>query len=353
MWLASAFAMLLIRGTGADGFDRWQWSRLPDLPCAMGVGGAFAGVSGNVLIVAGGANFPAAPPWKGGKKVWHEVVYTLQSSENDPSKAVWRTAAQRLPRPLGYGVSATYDNAMICVGGGNAEKNFADCFRVEWRDGRLVITTLPPLPQPLANGCGALVGDTLFVAGGQETPDATEASREVYSLDLSSNMLQWRHEPPLPGPGRIQAVAAACDGSFWVVGGSSLSAGSDGATQRQYLKDGYRFSRSRDWEKIAELPWSPTAAPSPAPTVDDGFFILGGSDGSQVGLPPDQHPGFVNRILWFDLNAGHWCEAGTSPAPRVTATVVHWAGRWVIPSGEIRPGVRSPEVWTLSREGTR
>jgi hypothetical protein len=27
--------------------------------------------------------------------------------------------------------------------------------------------------------------------------------------------------------------------------------------------------------------------------------------------------------------------------------VVEWRGRAVIPGGEVRPGIRTPEVWTL------
>ena len=36
-----------------------------------------------------------------------------------------------------------------------------------------------------------------------------------------------------------------------------------------------------------------------------------------------------------------------SPLSRATAPVVEWQGRAVIPNGETRPGVRSPEVWAL------
>ena len=39
---------------------------------------------------------------------------------------------------------------------------------------------------------------------------------------------------------------------------------------------------------------------------------------------------------------------GALPAARVTTPCVYWAGSWVIPSGEVRPGVCSPEVWGFS-----
>ncbi|MBN2314365.1 MAG: hypothetical protein JXM79_10575, partial [Sedimentisphaerales bacterium] len=60
--------------------DILRWQELPDLPNTLGVAGAFAGVSGDALIVAGGANFPE-PLFKNGqmnpsaKKVWWDDVY--------------------------------------------------------------------------------------------------------------------------------------------------------------------------------------------------------------------------------------------------------------------------------------
>jgi SSS family solute:Na+ symporter len=44
-----------------------QWSRLPDLPDPLGLGGPFVGTSNNALIVAGGSNFPVSP-FQGGTK---------------------------------------------------------------------------------------------------------------------------------------------------------------------------------------------------------------------------------------------------------------------------------------------
>ena len=42
------------------------WRELPPLPDAHGFAGAYAGVSGGNLIVAGGANFPDGAPGDGG-----------------------------------------------------------------------------------------------------------------------------------------------------------------------------------------------------------------------------------------------------------------------------------------------
>lgn len=95
------------------------WSALPPLPDSPGVAAPFAGVSGGALLVAGGANFPEAPPWSGGKKVWHDTVLVL-----DTPTGSWKIAG-KLPRPLGYGVSVTHDGAVICIGGSDADRQHA------------------------------------------------------------------------------------------------------------------------------------------------------------------------------------------------------------------------------------
>lgn len=307
--------------------------RLPSLPDKEGFAGSLAGVSGGALLVAGGANFPDKKPWEGGKKVWTDVVFVLEQPT-----AGWKIAG-RLPRPLGYGVSVTHRDGVVCVGGSNADGHFADAFRLEWRDGKLQTTVLPSLPEPIANSCGALVGDILCIAGGQTHPDSKTASRKVWSLDLAAE-LKWVECAPLPGDGRILAVAASCEGSFWIAGGAELTDG-----KRRYLKDVHRFTPNQGWKRVADLPRPVVAAPSPAPSDSTGFFVLGGDDGSQVNAPPQSHCGFSDSVFHYDVNADRWSERDKLPAPRVTAPCVWWRDSWVIPSGELRPGVRSPEVW--------
>ena len=42
-----------------------------------------------------------------------------------------------------------------------------------------------------------------------------------------------------------------------------------------------------------------------------------------------------------------WKIVGEVPVGHVTTTMVDWRARFVMPSGEIRPGKRSPAVWSL------
>jgi N-acetylneuraminate epimerase len=324
------------------------WDQLAPIPDKLGVAAPFAGVTGNTLLVAGGANFPDKAPWDGGKKAWHDAVYALTAKTGE-----WKQAGT-LPRPLAYGVSATWHNRMICVGGSDAQSCYPNAFWLDMDRGRVTATTLSPLPSPISNACGECVGGILYIAGGQIANDSTEAVRSVYTLDLSDPDAAWKTIAPIPGPGRILATAAAFDGGFYVMGGASLSTGDDHLPQRKYLRDAYRYDPIVGWKRIADLPMTIVAAPSPAPTDKTGIYILGGDDGSHVGFKPViAHPGFSKTIYHFDSRAGAWAKAGETPAARVTVPCVRWNDGWCVTGGEMRPGVRSPQVWMFDPGETK
>jgi N-acetylneuraminic acid mutarotase len=339
--------------------DRLEWSKpLPDLPDKHGFAGMFAGVSGKVLVAAGGANFPGAPPWQGGTKVWHDTIYVLAGGEK------WIAARDKLPRPLAYGVSLTVRHAsirssdhrgVVCIGGDDGKQARQEVFLLTW-DGESIHTTpLPQLPKPCTQMCGAQVGDVLYLAGGAGALDATKSMRTFWALDLpaalrgSADDAAWRELEPWPGPERTQAVAASAEGAFLLFGGVQLKADQDGKPTRvtPYLRDAYRYTpEGGEWKQLAELPHPVAAAPSPAPIIDGEVVVLGGVDGSLFFHDQATHPGFTRRTLLYQLAANRWREGEPMPegVSRVTVPCVPWLGGYAIVSGESRPGVRSPAV---------
>jgi N-acetylneuraminic acid mutarotase len=298
-------------------------------------------VSHGALLVAGGSNFPDKKPWEGGKKSWHDTVYVL---ENPAAK--WKVAG-RLPMPWGYGVGATYKNSLICAGGSNQSGHHNAVVRLEWSGGKLSITQLPPLPRAIANCSGTLVGDVLYVAGGIDEPESTTTSRYFWQMDLAAREPKWTELPAWPGNPRMLAVAAELGGKFYLIGGVDLTAGPDGKPKRRDLTDSYCYDPTigKGWRRIADLPHSVVAGPTPAPDVNENIYLLGGDDGLQANLPPAEHAGFFKTSLRYDAKTDKWSTAGEITAPRATVPVARWNNAWVLPSGEVRPGVRSPEVW--------
>jgi N-acetylneuraminate epimerase len=319
-----------------------DWSPLPPIPDAEGFAGAFAGVSGGALIVAGGANI-AGDKWKEPfVKKWYASAFVLERPE-----AEWKSGFA-IPHPRGYGVSVTADDSVICIGGSNESGHFADVFRMRLVNGALHFEDLPPLPKPCANACGALVGRAIYVAGGIEAPTATKAMHTFWSLDLDAPQAGWKELEPWPGPERMLAVAGALDGSFYLFSGASLSADPEGKPLREFLRDAWRFTPGKGWTRLADLPRPAVAAPSPAPASGSRLIVLTGDDGKNVLFQPvEKHPGFPRDALVYDASTDTWSALDSVPFSRATVPAVRWLDQFVVPNGEARPRVRTPEVWSL------
>ena len=319
-----------------------RWSQLPPLPDAEGFAASFAGVSGGALIVAGGANIVGEKWSETFVKKWYDSAWVLAKPDGGWVKA------GTLPGARGYGVSVTVDDSLLCLGGSDESGHHAECSRLRWNGSSLAHSALPSLPRPCANACGALVGRTMYMANGLESPAATVAMKSFWALDLDAPELRWRELEPWPGPARMLAVAAAVDGSFYLMSGTALGAGADGKPVREYLRDAYRFTASRGWERLADLPRPAVAAASPAPVIAGKVFVVSGDDGRNVSFEPvKEHPGFPREMAVLDAQAGSWAVVSGVPFSRATVPVVEWRGRFVIPNGEVRPRVRTPEVWAL------
>ncbi len=338
----------LISGQGAWGclacdVMSMRWSRIPESPNAPGVGGAFLGTSGDLLLMAGGSNFPTKPAWEGGAKVWHDTVYTI-----GPRNRKW-TEAGKLPRPIGYGVGISIRQGLLTIGGANAERHYQDCYVLSIEEGELKVRPFPFLPRPLAYAAGALVGSKVIVAGGTERPDATAASSTAYAIDLANLTGGWKELPLWAGSGRMLAQAAGTKDTFFLFGGVALTAGAKGA-EREYLSDCHAFTLGKEWRRLAPLPRPIAAAPTPCPFVGEQALLLGGDDGTLAGkVEGAKHPGFSKKILSYDKTLDTWTEAGEAPAALLTTGCTKWNGGIAVVNGEIRPCMRSSEGW-LGRE---
>lgn len=316
-----------------------HWSKLPAIPDSEGFAGSFVGVSGGALIVAGGANITGDKWGQTFQKKWYDSVFVLEQPN-----ASWQTGF-KLPHPLGYGVSVSTSDGIICIGGSDAARHYADVFRLAWKDGKPTISGLPDLPRPCANFCGAMLGDTIYVAGGIETPTATTALRTFWKLDQGAKNPHWVELEPWPGPGRMLAVAGSHDGSFYLVSGVQLRPDSAGKPVREYLRDAYAFTPGKGWRRLSDLPQAVAAAPSPA-TSAGGLLVFSGDDGSKVSMQPSpEHPGFSHAILEYNERKDAWSVAGEVPFSRATTSTVEWFGHVVVPMGEVRPRERTTEVW--------
>ncbi|MFC3196799.1 sodium/solute symporter [Parapedobacter deserti] len=332
----------------------FRWDQLPPLPDQTGFAGAFSGVSNDALIVAGGANFPTGMPWEGGAKVWHDEVFVLRSPQGE-----WIRAA-KLQRPLAYGTSITTTQGLLCIGGNDQSQHSSDVFMLIWNGQEIIVEEYPSLPVPLAYSAGAIIGKNVYLAGGLEASDSATPASVFLKLDLSDTTAGWTQLDTWPGPPRMLAVAGTIDQSFYLISGVDLEADSTGKTRRSYLKDAYRYTPSGEWQQIADLPNAVAAAPSPAmASGQNHLLVLGGDEGSHFFRQAElreRHPGFNRTVLGYHAVTDTWAALGALPSavggnevmPAVTTPLVTWRGKSIIPTGEIKPGIRSPQVIQVS-----
>lgn len=341
----AAFALMIHTACHHDdsrqsGATQLQWEKLSSIPDPEGFAGAFAGTHNGALIVAGGANIVGDKWGKDFKKVWYDSIFVL---ENPQGK--WRTGF-KLPKPLGYGVSISTKDGVICIGGSDSNGHHNSVFRLSWEGGELHSTPLPSLPKACANFCGARVGDVIYVAGGLETPNSTNTMKTFWKLELGLKDSHWEELEPWPGPERMLAVAGEMGGSFYLFTGTKLAIDSNGKPVREYLRDAYSYTPGIGWKRLADSPRAAVAAPSPAIGFGNNLLLFTGDDGTKTDFQPvSEHPGFPRDLLAFDVKNNSWSAPGELPFSLATAPVVEWKGYIVVPNGEVRPRQRTPEVW--------
>jgi N-acetylneuraminate epimerase len=323
-----------------------SWKQLASLEGTQGFAGQFVGVSNGRLLLYGGTNFPDKPIWDGGAKRWYRDVYVLDTPE-----AKWRkVGALDERRPSGYGVSLTTHHGIVCIGGADADKHYDDAFILNYDGEKLTTRDLPKLPLRCAYLAGASSGGHVYVAGGIEKPDSTEALHKFWTLDLRDPK-HWVELPAWEGPGLLLPTLSVRSGNVVLTGGCALSRGDDGKPVRApYSKATWLYRADRGWNRQHDAPTGLVASPSPPIRTGGRMILFGGDDGSQLGTPPEKHLGFPREVYSFDVARNEWRRAGNTPFAPVTTPVVPWRGGFVVVSGEIRPSVRSIETWFVRVE---
>lgn len=314
-----------------------EWKRLADLPDMEGWAGMFAGVSNGALIVCGGANFPEKPLWEGGPKRWTDRVFVMPAG--NPG---WQDAT-RLPKPLGYGATATLPQGMMLIGGSNAGGALADCYLLSYENGDVSCKALASLPTTLTGHAAVVMGGKVYVQGGSVAPGEQDAESRLWIYDPAADA--WTEGEALPARGRFLHQMSVIGHTLYVLGGIGITEGENGKMVREMLTEAWSYSEASGWRRLAHLPHFCGAAPTPAPVVNGRIYLLGGDDATVKGFTPANHPGFHNRSLCYTPAADRWDDAGEIAAARAVLPCAVWNGLAVIVNGEQRPGKRSNQVW--------
>lgn len=329
-----------------------------DKAFAIGVSACFAGKVNGQLLIAGGCNFPDVPAINGGTKKYYQDIYVTEVVAD--SLFSWQKVG-KLPQPVAYGVSVSTADGIVCVGGMNAKESLSSVYRIRMENKKAVVETLPSLPFTLDNMAGAMLGNVLYVAGGNKDK---KVSNNFYCLDLENLSAGWQELPSFPGLPRVQPVCAGQlnekgEPSLYLWGGFALP--SEGRAASMSV-GGYVYSPSSQ-------KWMPLTAPvnregedvslggGVAAALGDSLILCTGGVHKDIFMQAFQSPSseymahpaewyhFNDRILVYNTRRKLWQEVAVSPLmARAGAALVHDGQSFFCINGELKPGIRTPKI---------
>lgn len=322
------------------------WSAFPSLPDSRGFAAMYAGVSHGTLLAMGGANFPDKFPWEGGAKKWYDHIYAFSDGK-------WQLLTEKLPQAAGYGVTVSYKDQVILVGGCTSGDHLSSVFSYEWINNKLIKKDLPPLPEPLAYMAGNLLGDCLVIMGGTNSPTSSPLAR-AFLLDLSKSDRGWQSLNAWPGPERTLPASGVFGDRIFLMGGETTGLNAFGEKFRNILLDNYEMKLNyadgkwnAAWKKMAPIPRGVSAAGTLPQIRPDRMLVWGGVDAVTARYrTPQTHPGIGRSMLYYYPGNDTWeyiSDQQDFPA-RVTLAVVPYQSSWLYISGEIKPGIRTPTI---------
>ena len=315
-----------------------------DREYAKGVSAPICGTLDGCPVLAGGANFPDKPLLDGGaKKVYKDIWMML------PGKG-W-TLAGALPDSMAYGASFQAGKRLIVAGGSVSGKPSAAVYRLEKTGARVRVKALPQLPEGVAEAGWALDGEHLFLVGGVSASGKSDA---VYHCEKAGG--KWSRLASLPVP-LVQPVAFASGGKLYVWGGF------DPAVLEVYSEGWCLDLSSGEWSSAPGVPDGGTFVGASALPLGDGRLLVTGGvniDTFRKALhngPEDRIPylsmepaayKFRESVWIFDAARGEWeCAGMTCRTALAGAGIALWNGGALVAGGEIKPGVRSPQIFKL------
>ncbi|GEM_PF-60977 len=362
------------------------WKPLPDLPgmnntAPLGVSAPFTGLLNGNVVVAGGCNFPDKPVTEGGAKRYYNEIRMLTG---DGDTAQWKLIGH-LPYEVAYGATVYTDNGMVCIGGNNNKESFAGVYLLTCNkeDKRLEIKELPSLPQPMDNFAATVYGTRIYVAGGNQ---GGKPSSAFLYLDMENLQEGWHSLPNFPDGARVQPVlvssASAGNLRIYLAGGfSSLP------DRKPYVPGSVlRYCPENNlWDTVTHLPLLTDGSPRTLTggcgvAYGDGILFFGGvnyncfyqaidrprqiiqakTEGNTLLVDSLEkeareymhHPvewyRFNTELLYFNTSTLAWdVWAQSDKLARAGAEAVIHKDQLIVVNGELKPGIRTPEINAL------
>lgn len=222
-----AFPVLLALECSVSAEPLFDWKTLPPLPRPLS--GVFLGATQEAVLVAGGVDSSA------GSRDGNAYILV-------PETGKWRQIAT-IPVAVANGATVSTANGIVGIGG-EAAGPVDSVWRLDWDGNTASVGPLPSLPEPLSKLNAALLGNTVYVAGGRGADGNPRTT--FLALDLSATEKGWESMSPIPGEPRF-GTAVATDGNYvYVCGGADATGG--------IMRDAHCFAPGTGWSPIAPVP---------------------------------------------------------------------------------------------------
>ncbi len=338
---------------------------------SLGFAGAINAICNDVLIVAGGANFPDKKPWDGGIKYYSDEIHVLQKTADG---FAWNENVDtRLPEPIAYCGNTSTPAGVVFAGGENVKGLSNKTYLVNWIDNnKITITQLAGLPVALTNIALTNIGNVVYAAGGDESK---HSSNTFFSIDLNEQNPEWKRLPDMPialGNAVLVAQKNKQNTNLYLIGGRTKTA--SGISDLQHTT--FMFDvQNQTWKQLADISDGKKitnfSAGAGVPIGDHLILLTGGDNGktfhkienylAQIARTQDleiknrlikeknelniNHKGFYKDMLLFNTIKNTWSKIGELPfLAQVTVAATMWNGNIILSNGEIKPGVRTPNV---------
>lgn len=333
---------------------------------ALGFAGPVVGVSNGVLIIGGGANFPDSMPWIGGTKKYYDDLYVFKKNNKD-SLVLFKSF--HLPLALAYSANVSTEKGIVVAGGENEKGISKKVLLIQWNEvtQNISIKNLPDLTFVLTNASVVVHDDKIYLAGGEMMNGVSD---HFLLLDLNHANAGWKNLPSLPKPISHAVMIVQPNGRedcIYLIGGRKKNPNSPSDLYSSNLQFDLK---TNEWIERKSLPYTLSAGTGVA-VGTHSILLFGGDNGATfrkteelivaVNNEKDEarkkqltdkkiklqstHPGFCKQVLLYDIKKDQWkavdCIPYNSP---VTTTAVKWNNEVIIPGGEIKAGVRTPQI---------
>lgn len=324
---------------------------------SLGVSACYAGRIGDMLVVAGGCNFPE----QGKPKKYYAGIYAARVNERVLN---WRIVGW-LPEEAAYGATVESGDSLIFIGGNNANHALKCVYSIHLNafGDVAIVNRLADLPCTIDNMACARDGDDVYIVGGNHND---EPSASVMHLSLATAAdRKWCEMERLPDGPRVQPVCGALAGQLCVWGGFFAN----GELSKVYT-DGYQLNvKNGEWTHL-DAPRSVngeelTLSGGIAWSIGNKMYAAGGVNrdifldaisGRYERISKDVY--LIQPIEWYRFN-GNLCEfdpaCGKWLPTRLCSNKLARAGAQAVVTskgvfyigGELKPALRTPHITVL------